>query len=219
MNKVTTIAQALESVRDGMTVMIGGFLAVGTPELLVDALLAKGTKELTVIANDTAFPDKGIGKLVVNRRLRKAIVSHIGTNPETGRQMNAGELQVELVPQGTLAERIRSGGAGLGGILTPTGLGTIIAEGKDIITIDGREYLLEKYLKANVALIKAHTADTAGNLLFHRSARNFNPLMAMAADVVIVQAENIVEAGQIDPDQVMTPGIVVDWIVRGEGNV
>lgn len=217
MNKVTTITQALESVQDGMTVMIGGFLAVGTPEMLVDALLAKGTKELTVIANDTAFPDKGIGKLVVNRRLQKAIVSHIGTNPETGRQMNAGELQVELVPQGTLAERIRAGGAGLGGILTPTGLGTIIAEGKDMIVIDGREYLLEKYLKADVALIKAHTADTAGNLLFHRSARNFNPLMAMAAGTVIVQAENIVEAGHIDPDQVMTPGIVVDWIVRGEG--
>lgn len=217
MNKVTTIAQALKSVQDGMTVMIGGFLAVGTPELLVDALLAKGTKDLTVIANDTAFPDKGIGKLVVNRRLQKAIVSHIGTNPETGRQMNAGELQVELVPQGTLAERIRAGGAGLGGILTPTGLGTMIAEGKDMIVIDGREYLLEKYLKADVALIKAHTADTAGNLLFHRSARNFNPLMAMAAGTVIVQAENIVEAGHIDPDQVMTPGIVVDWIVRGEG--
>lgn len=217
MNKVTTITQALESVQDGMTVMIGGFLAVGTPELLVDALLAKGTKDLTVIANDTAFPDKGIGKLVVNRRLQKAIVSHIGTNPETGRQMNAGELQVELVPQGTLAERIRAGGAGLGGILTPTGLGTMIAEGKDMIVVDGREYLLEKYLKADVALIKAHTADTAGNLLFHRSARNFNPLMAMAAGTVIVQAENIVEAGHIDPDQVMTPGIVVDWIVRGEG--
>ena len=217
MNKVTTITQAFESVQDGMTVMIGGFLAVGTPELLVDALLAKGTKELTVIANDTAFPDKGIGKLVVNRRLQKAIVSHIGTNPETGRQMNAGELQVELVPQGTLAERIRAGGAGLGGILTPTGLGTIIAEGKDMIMIDGREYLLEKYLKADVALIKAHTADTAGNLLFHRSARNFNPLMAMAAGTVIVQTENIVEAGHIDPDQVMAPGIVVDWIVRGEG--
>lgn len=217
MNKVTTITQAFESVQDGMTVMIGGFLAVGTPELLVDALLAKGTKDLTVIANDTAFPDKGIGKLVVNRRLQKAIVSHIGTNPETGRQMNAGELQVELVPQGTLAERIRAGGAGLGGILTPTGLGTMIAEGKDMIVIDGREYLLEKYLKADVALIKAHTADTAGNLLFHRSARNFNPLMAMAAGTVIVQAENIVEAGHIDPDQVMTPGIVVDWIVRGEG--
>lgn len=215
MLKVTTIEQALETVQDGKTVMIGGFLAVGTPELLVDALLAKGTKELTVIANDTAFPDKGIGKLVVNRRLKKAIVSHIGTNPETGRQMNAGELQVELVPQGTLAERIRAGGAGLGGVLTPTGLGTIVAEGKEVIQVDGREFLLEKYLKADIALIKAHTADTAGNLLFCRSARNFNPLMAMAADVVIVQAENIVAEGMIDPDQVMTPGILIDWIVQG----
>jgi len=214
MNKVTTIAQALESVKDGMTVMIGGFLGVGTPELLVDALITKGITDLTVIANDTAFADKGIGKLVANRRLQKVIVSHIGTNPETGRQMNAGELQVELVPQGTLAERIRAGGAGLGGILTPTGLGTIVAEGKAIINIDGREYLLEKYLKADVALLKAHTADSAGNLLFHRSARNFNPLMAMSADVVNVQVENIVEAGQIDPDQVITPGIVVDWIVQ-----
>jgi acetate CoA/acetoacetate CoA-transferase alpha subunit len=214
MNKVTTIAQALESVKDGMTVMIGGFLGVGTPELLVDALITKGITDLTVIANDTAFADKGIGKLVANRRLQKVIVSHIGTNPETGRQMNAGELQVELVPQGTLAERIRAGGAGLGGILTPTGLGTIVAEGKAIINIDGREYLLEKHLKADVALLKAHTADSAGNLLFHRSARNFNPLMAMSADVVIVQVENVVEAGQIDPDQVITPGIVVDWIVQ-----
>lgn len=214
MNKVTTIAQALASMQDGMTVMIGGFLGVGTPELLVDALIAKGIKDLTVIANDTAFSDKGIGKLVANRRLQKVIVSHIGTNPETGRQMNAGELQVELVPQGTLAERIRAGGAGLGGILTPTGLGTIVAEGKAIINIDGREYLLEKHLKADVALLKAHTTDSAGNLLFHRSARNFNPLMAMSADVVIVQVENIVEAGKIDPDQVMTPGIVVDWIVQ-----
>lgn len=214
MFKVTTIAQALETVQDGITVMIGGFLAVGTPEILVDALVTKGAKDLTVIANDTAFPDKGIGKLVANRRLRKVIVSHIGTNPETGQQMNAGELQVELVPQGTLAERIRAGGAGLGGILTPTGLGTIVAEGKNVINVDGREFLLEKPLRADVALIKAHTADTAGNLLFHRSARNFNPLMAMAASVVIVQAENIVEVGQLDPDQVMTPGILVDWIVQ-----
>jgi acetate CoA/acetoacetate CoA-transferase alpha subunit len=215
MAKVTTIAQVLETVQDGITVMIGGFLAVGTPEILVDALVAKGTKDLTVIANDTAFPDKGVGKLVVNRRLRKAIVSHIGTNPETGRQLHAGELDVELVPQGTLAERIRAGGAGLGGVLTPTGLGTMVAQGKDVINVDGREFLLEKPLKADVALIKAHTADRSGNLLFNRSARNFNPLMAMAANVVIVQAENIVEAGQIDPDQVMTPGIVVDWIVQG----
>lgn len=215
MSKVTTIAQALENVQDGMTLMIGGFLAVGTPEMFVDALLDNGVKDLTVIANDTGFPDKGIGKFIVGRRLRKVIVSHIGTNPETGRQMNAGELEVELVPQGTLAERVRAGGAGLGGVLTPTGLGTIVAEGKAVITVDGKEFLLEKPLKADVALIKAHTADTAGNLIFHRSARNFNPLMAMAAKVVIVEAENIVEAGQIDPDQVMTPGIIVDWIVQG----
>lgn len=215
MSKATTLQKVLQEIQDGMTLMVGGFLAVGTPEVFIDGILNKGIKELTIIANDTAFPDKGIGKLVVNRQLKKVIVSHIGTNPETGRQMNAGELEVELVPQGTLAERIRAGGAGLGGVLTPTGLGTIVGEGKTVITVDGEEFLLEKPLKADVALIKAHTADTAGNLIFHRSARNFNPLMAMAANVVIVEAENIVEAGQIDPDQVMTPGILVDWIVQG----
>lgn len=215
MSKITTIAQAIELVEDHMTVMIGGFLGVGTPECLIDALAAKGRKNLIGIANDTAMPDKGVGKLVVSRQLKKVIVSHIGTNPETGRQMNAGELEVELIPQGTLAEQIRAGGAGLGGILTPTGLGTVVAEGKEVIRVDGREFLLEKPLKADVALIKAHTADTRGNLVFNRSACNFNPLMAMAADVVIVEAENIVEAGQIDPDQVITPGIFVDWIIQG----
>lgn len=215
MSKVATMAQAMEAVHDGMTVMIGGFLGVGTPENLIDELLTKGTKNITVIANDTAMPDKGIGKLIVSRQLKEVVVSHIGTNPETGRQMNASELEVRLVPQGTLAEQIRAGGSGLGGVLTPTGLGTIVAEGKDIIKVDGREFLLEKPLKADVALIKAHTADKAGNLLFHGSARNFNPLMAMAAQVVIVEAENIVEVGQIDPDQVMTSGIFVHWIVQG----
>lgn len=215
MSKIASLEQVLNEIHDGMTVMVGGFLAVGTPETIVDAVVANGIKELTVIANDTAFPDKGIGKLVVNRQLKKIIVSHIGTNPETGRQMNASELEVELVPQGTLAERVRAGGAGLGGILTPTGLGTIVAAGKVVINVDGQEFLLEKPLKADVALIKAHKADTAGNLIFDRSARNFNPLMAMAAKTVIVEAENIVETGQIDPDQVMTPGILVDWIVKG----
>jgi len=215
MSKITTIEKALEFVQDNMTVMIGGFLGVGTPERLVDALVKKGTKNLTCIANDTAMPDKGIGKLVVSRQLKNAVVSHIGTNPETGRQMNIGELEVELIPQGTLAEQIRAGGAGLGGILTPTGLGTIVAEGKEIIKVNESEFLLEKPLKADVALIKAHIADTDGNLIFYRSARNFNPLMAMAAKVVIVEAENIVEKGQIDPDQVMTPGIFVDWIIKG----
>ncbi|MDR7869204.1 MAG: 3-oxoacid CoA-transferase subunit A [Sporomusaceae bacterium] len=202
-------------VKDGMTVMIGGFLAVGTPESLVDALVAQGTKDLTVIANDTATPEKGIGKLVVKKQLKKAIVSHIGTNPETGRQMNAGEMAVDLVPQGTLAERIRAGGAGLGGVLTPTGLGTVVAEGKQVITVDGREFLLEKPLRADVAFIKAHTADKAGNLVFHSSARNFNPLMATAAEVVIVEATNIVEIGAIDPDAVMLPGIFVKYLVQG----
>lgn len=215
MSKITTIEQAMQNIEDGMTLMIAGFLAVGTPEVLVDALVIQGTKQLTVIANDTAFPDKGIGKLVVDGRLKKVIVSHIGTNPETGRQMNTGKIEVELVPQGTLAERVRAGGAGLGGILTPTGIGTMVAEGKEVITVDGKGFLLEKPLRADVALIKAYQADTAGNLIFRRSARNFNPLMAMAAKVVIVEAENIVEAGQIDPDQVMTPGIFVDWIVQG----
>ncbi len=215
MSKITTIEQAMQNIEDGMTLMIAGFLAVGTPEVLVDALVVQGTKQLTVIANDTAFPDKGIGKLVVDGRLKKVIVSHIGTNPETGRQMNTGKIEVELVPQGTLAERVRAGGAGLGGILTPTGIGTMVAEGKEVITVDGKRFLLEKPLRADVALIKAYQADTAGNLVFRRSARNFNPLMAMAAKVVIVEAENIVEAGQIDPDQVMTPGIFVDWIVQG----
>ncbi|WP_312520839.1 acetate CoA-transferase subunit alpha [Anaerospora sp.] len=215
MSKITTIEQAMQKIEDGMTLMIGGFLAVGTPEVFVDALVAQGTKQLTVIANDTAFPDKGIGKLVVDGLLKKVIVSHIGTNPETGRKMNTGELEVELLPQGTLAERVRAGGAGLGGILTPTGIGTIVAEGKEVITVDGKDFLLEKPLRADVALIKAYKADTAGNLIFERSARNFNPLMAMAARVVIVEAENIVEAGQIDPDQVMTPGIFIDWIVQG----
>jgi len=215
MSKITTIEQAMQKIEDGMTLMIGGFLAVGTPEVFVDALVAQGTKQLTVIANDTAFPDKGIGKLVVDGLLKKVIVSHIGTNPDTGRKMNTGELEVELLPQGTLAERVRAGGAGLGGILTPTGIGTTVAEGKEVINVDGKEFLLEKPLRADVALIKAYKADTAGNLIFERSARNFNPLMAMAARVVIVEAENIVEAGQIDPDQVMTPGIFIDWIVQG----
>ena len=215
MNKVITVNEAIDTIKAGMTLMIGGFLAVGTPERLIDTLLQQGTDQLTVIGNDTAMPERGIGRLVVHKRLQRVIVSHIGTNPETGRQMNGGELDVELVPQGTLAERIRAGGAGLGGILTPTGIGTLVAEGKEVIAVAGREYLLETPLKADVALLKAYKADTAGNLVYHRSARNFNPLMATAAGVVIVEAEIIVEEGQIDPDEVMTPGIFVDWIVQG----
>lgn len=215
MNKVKTIAEACEYVQDGATVMIGGFLAVGTPEVLIDALVAKKVTGLTVIANDSGFPDRGIGKLVVNRQVKKLIASHVGTNPETGRQMNAGELEVVLTPQGTLAEQIRAGGAGLGGVLTPTGLGTVVENGKQKISLDGREYLIELPLKADVALIKAHKADRSGNLVYRRSARNFNPLMALAAEYVIAEVEEIVETGEIDPDEVMTPGILVDLIVQG----
>jgi acetate CoA/acetoacetate CoA-transferase alpha subunit len=215
MAKIISAAEAAAKVQDGMTVMVGGFLGCGTPQSLVDQVLAQGTKDLTLVCNDTAFPDAGVGKLVVSRQFKKVIVSHIGTNPETGRQMNAGELDVDLVPQGTLAERIRSAGFGLGGILTPTGVGTPVEAGKQKLTIDGKDYLLELPIKADVALIKAYKADKAGNLVFRKAARNFNPLMATAAKVVIVEAQNIVETGEIDPDEVMTPGIFVNYLVQG----
>lgn len=217
MNKVRRSAEALAGIREGMTVMIGGFLAVGTPLVLVDELVKKQVRNLTVIANDTAMPDKGIGRLIVNRQAKKVIVSHIGTNPETGRQLMAGELEVELTPQGTLAEKIRAGGSGLGGVLTPTGVGTVVEEGKQKIRINDRDYLLELPLRADVALIYAHKADKAGNLVFRRSARNFNPVMAMAADLVIAQVGEVVEVGAIDPDEVMVPGIVIDYIVAEQG--
>jgi len=217
LNKVSTIEEAVARIQDGMTVMVGGFLAVGTPLALVDALVETGAKDLTLVANDTATPERGVGKLVVNRQVKKAIVSHIGTNPETGRQMMAAEIDVELTPQGTLAERIRAGGSGLGGILTPTGVGTVVEQGKQKITVGEQEYLLELPLRADVALIYAHKADKAGNLVFRRAARNFNPVMALAADTVIAEVGQLVEVGEIDPDEVMVPGIVVDYIVTGEG--
>ncbi|HOM43655.1 MAG TPA: 3-oxoacid CoA-transferase subunit A, partial [Bacillota bacterium] len=201
-------------IKDGMTVAVGGFIGAGTPEKLVDAVIAKGIKDLTLICNDTAFPDKGVGKWVVNRVVSRIIVSHIGTNPETGRQMNAGELKVELVPQGTLAERVRAAGAGLGGILTPTGIGTVVEEGKEKITVNGKEYLLELPLKADVALLKGSIVDKKGNIYYKKATRNFNPLMATAADLVIVEAEKIVEVGELDPTDVMTPSIFVDVITQ-----
>jgi len=211
-NKMISMEEVSSMFSDGMTIMAGGFMGVGTPQALVTAMLEADIKDITLIANDTAFIETGVGPLIVNKRVKKVIASHIGTNPETGRQMIAGEMEVELVPQGTLAERVRAGGAGLGGVLTPTGVGTVVEEGKEKITVDGREYLLEKPLRAEVALLKAYKADKAGNLIYHRSARNFNPLMALAADTVIVQVEQIVEIGEIDPDEVMTPGILVDKI-------
>jgi acetate CoA/acetoacetate CoA-transferase alpha subunit len=216
MNKLISIDEAVAKIQDGMTVMIGGFLAVGTPEAIIDALVKKGVKDLTIIANDTGFPDKGIGKLIVNKQVKKTIASHIGTNKETGNQMNSGEMEVELSPQGTLAERIRCGGAGLGGFLTPTGLGTIVQDGKEVITVDGQEYILEKPIKADVALLFGSKVDKKGNVYYNQATRNFNPLIATAAATVIVQAEELVEVGDIDPNVVMTPYIFVDYIVKEE---
>ncbi|MBP9642052.1 MAG: acetate CoA-transferase subunit alpha [Budvicia sp.] len=212
-NKHIDIQQAAEHFRDGMTIMVGGFMGVGTPPNLVEALLNSGVKDLTLIANDTAFVDTGIGPLIVNGRVKKVIASHIGTNPETGRQMIAGELDVELVPQGTLIERIRCGGAGLGGFLTPTGVGTVVEEGKQKITIDGTEYLLELPLRADLALIQAHQSDRQGNLTYQLTARNFNPLIALAADLVMAEPDSLVEVGDIAPDAVMTPAALIDHIV------
>jgi len=215
MEKIIDMEKATEMVKDGMTVMVGGFLGNGNPLGLIDALADKGVRNLTLICNDTATPELGVGKFVINKQLKKAIVSHIGTNPETGRQMITGEMNVELIPQGTLAERIRCGGAGLGGFLTPTGVGTIVDEGKQRLVINGRAYLVELPLRADVALLNAHKADKFGNLVFRRSTRNFNPVMAYAADKVIVEAKHIVEIGEIDPDEVMVTGVVVDYIVQG----
>ncbi|WP_315069462.1 3-oxoacid CoA-transferase subunit A [uncultured Clostridium sp.] len=215
-NKIKKAFEAVQFIKDDMTVMIGGFMAVGTPEILIDAILKKGVKNLTIIANDTGLPDKGIGKLIVSKRVKRVIASHIGLNPETGRQMNNKELIVDLVPQGTLAEQIRSGGAGIGGFLTETGVGTIVEEGKQKLLIKGKEYLLELPLRADVALIGGSIADTHGNIFYKGSTRNFNPLMATAADLVIAGVERIVEVGELDPNYVMTPGIFVDYIVGGE---
>jgi len=213
-SKVRTLKDAMDMIHEGQTIMISGFLFAGTPEVLIDGLVEKNVKNLSLITNDTCTPEYGIGKLIVNKQVKKVVSTHIGMNRETGRQMTAGEIEVELVPQGTLAERLRAAGAGLGGFLTPTGVGTVVEEGKQKITIDGKDYLLELPLRADIALIKAWKADTYGNLTYRRAARNFNPLMAMAADFVIVAAEEIVEVGDIGPDMVFTPGVMVDMIVQ-----
>ncbi|MFZ0070662.1 MAG: 3-oxoacid CoA-transferase subunit A [Xanthobacteraceae bacterium] len=205
--------QAIAMIPDGASLMIGGFMGVGTPERVMDEIIRQGRRDLTVIANDTAKPGVGIGKLVGAKLLRKAIVSHIGLNPETQKQMMAETLEVELVPQGTLIERIRAGGFGLGGILTPTGVGTVVEEGKRRIDVDGKSYLLETALRANFALVHAFLADYLGNLSYALTARNFNPVIAMAADTVIVTAEHIVPVGVIAPDHVVTPAPLVDYLI------
>ena len=217
---VINAAEAAKMVNEGDVVHVGGFLACGSPLGILAALAARGTKNLTLVCNDTAVLDEkngrvtGVAPLVKNRQFRKMIISHIGTNPESQRQMNAGETEVVLVPQGTLAERVRAAGCGLGGILTATGLGTEVQEGKQVVEVQGRTFLVEEALPGDVALIKARKADKAGNLVYSKTARNFNPLMAMACKTVIVEAEEIVNIGEIDPDQVHTPSILVDYLVK-----
>lgn len=218
MKKISTVEQAIANLKDGMTLMVGGFLGVGAPDLLIDAIVEKGIKDLTVICNDTSFPDKGVGKLIANQLVKKVITSHIGTNAETGKQMHNGSLEVVLTPQGTIAEQVRAAGAGLGGVITPTGVGTVVEEGKETIELNGRKYLVELPLRADVAIIQANISDHKGNLVYDLSARNFNPLMAMAADLVIVEASKIVESGRLDPNFVHTPHIFVDKIVEGGKN-
>ncbi len=214
MKKEITLKDAVSMVKDGMTIMVGGFLAAGAPKQIIDALAESGVKNLTIICNDSAFPDKSVGKLIVNKQVKKLIASHIGTNPETSNQYNAGELEIEFSPQGTLAERIRAKGAGLGGVLTTTGLGTVIAKGKDIVKVDGKDYLLEKPLGADIALIGASIADEFGNLIYKGTTQNFNPTMASAADLVIVEAEKVVKEGEIAPEAIHTPGIFVNYIYK-----
>ena len=200
-------------IPDAASLMIGGFMGVGTPERLIDELVRQGKRDLTVIANDTAMVGRGIGKLITAKLVRKVIASHIGLNPETQQKMLSGEMEVELVPQGTLIERIRAAGYGLGGILTPTGIGTVVEQGKRKLEVDGREYLLETPLAADFALVEAFLADYFGNLTYALTARNFNPVIAMAAKTVIVDAEHIVPVGTISPDHVMTPAPLVDYLV------
>lgn len=216
-DKVVTIEEVVPYFHHGMTLMVGGFGGVGNPPTLIQALLDQDIREITLISNDTAFPHIGVGKLVTDRRVKKVIASHIGSNPNAGAQMTAGELEVEFSPQGILAERVRAGGVGLGGILSDIGLGTIAEQGKQKIVMGEKEYLLESPLTAEVAIIHAKKADRMGNLIFDTSARNFNPLVAMAGDITIAEVDEIVEIGELDPEEIVTPGVFVDFIVPSKG--
>lgn len=214
MSQRITLADAVAKVKDGMTIMVGGFLANGSPETIINALADSGVKDLTLICNDTTFPHLGVGKMLSNKQFKKIIASHIGGTPEATTQMNSGELEIEFVPQGTLAERIRAAGFGLGGVLTPTGLGTLVAEGKEVLEIDGKKYLLEKPLRADIALLGPSIADENGNLVFRGTSQNFNTVMATAADVVIVEPKKMVKTGEILPENVQVPGMLVDYILE-----
>ena len=218
MGKTCNVSEGVAAIPEGSTLMIGGFMGVGSPRRLIDELVRQGKGGLTVIANDTARPGIGIGKLISARLVRRIVTSHIGTNPETQQQMLAGDIDVELVPQGTLAERVRAGGYGLGGVLTPTGVGTVVQQGKRTLEIDGRVFLVELPLRAGFALLNAWRADHIGNLTYDMTARNFNPLMAMAADVVMAESKEIVPVGVIPPDDVMTPAVLVHRLIGKERN-
>lgn len=213
MKTALSCAEIVRSVSDGASLMVGGFMGVGSPERLLCALAQSGKRDLTLICNDNAIPGRGVARLITAGCVRRTITSHIGLNPETQRKMLAGEIEVDLVPQGTLAERIRAGGYGLGGILTRTGVGTLVAEGKPTLVVDGETFLVERPLRADFALIAARRVDYLGNVEYTLTATNFNPLMAMAADTVIVEAEEIVPVGVIPPDAVRTPGVLVDFLV------
>ncbi len=197
---------------DGMSIMVGGFMTIGTPLEIIDAIYESGVKDLTIICNDAGLPEKGVGKLITNGQVRKLVASHIGLNPEAGQRMSNETMEVILVPQGTLAEQIRAGGNGLGGFLTPTGIGTMVEEGKKIIQVNGSDYILEEPIRADLAILYGSEVDTYGNTVYTKTIRNFNPIMATATDKVIVQARNIVKS--INPDYVMTPHIFVDYVVE-----
>lgn len=217
MNKVlTTAAEAVAMVPDGATIMMGGFGVCGLPENLIDALHDRGTRDLTLISNNAGLDGFGIGRLLAEHQVRKMISSYVGENKIFERQFLNGEIEVDLVPQGTLSERIRAGGAGIGGFFTPTGYGTVVAEGKETRVIDGKPYVLEFPLKADFAFVRAWKGDRHGNLVYRKTARNFNPIMAAAARVTIAEVEHLVEPGEIDPDHVVTPGIFVRYILKGE---
>lgn len=212
MSKRISISEAAAMIKDGSTIMIGGFLGAGSANKIIEEMVKQGKKDLTVICNDTSYVEFGSGYLVANNCVKKVIASHIGTNPVTGEKMISGEMEVQLIPQGTLAEQIRCGGAGIGGFLTTTGLGTIVEEGKQKLTVDGKEYLLEKPLRADVALIGASICDKSGNLVYRGTSQNFNPLMATTADLVIAEVKEEVE--EIAPENVKTPYLFVDYIVK-----
>lgn len=215
--KIRTLEDALAAIADGCTLMYGGFGGIGNPPTLIEGILSKGIKDLTIIGNDTAFPWIGIGRLITAGRVKKVIASHIGSNPNAGQLMEEGTMEVVFYPQGTLAEKIRAGGVGLGGILTDVGIGTILEEGKQTVSVGGTTYMVEPALTADVAIVHASKADPFGNLVFDKSGRNFNPLVAMAGRITIAEADEIVPLGELDPECIVTPGIFVDMVIPGEG--